>query len=272
MAISDPKPTVLFVHGAWHSSVHFEPFIKLLQSHGYSAQCLNLPTSKGLATTEVYEDAAFLRSELKKLIEQDGREVIVAMHSYGGFVGSMAMPMEFSKAQRQVNGLPGGIMRLLYVAAIILPLGENMGTPSDGKMHPNVEVRVSTPRACRPINHGPANILFQDDGFLWMGDTARVFYNDLPAEEANHWISKLNLQSLASFVKPSTGEDHKYHPAAYLFCTNDQAIPLEFQKKFASELNGEVLTETCDAGHSPFASQPDVVFGFIERISGFLRN
>ena len=99
-----------------------------------------------------------------------------------------------------------------------------------------------------------------------MGEPGHVFYNDVPASEAEYAISKLHPQSLICFSKPATREDHKLHPNAYLFCAKDQAIPLEGQKAMAKELGENAVTETVDAGHSPFMSQPDAVLKFIERL------
>ena len=147
------KPTIFFIHGAFHSSIHLEPFSRFLSSHGYPTHCPDLPTSKGLSTTDAYEDAAFVESEIGKLVESEGKDVVVLLHSYGGFVPSMALPEAFAKKQRLSKGLPGGIVRLLYIAAIVVPIGKNVGSKEEGNLHPMSEVLVSDTEclACRNL-------------------------------------------------------------------------------------------------------------------------
>ena len=99
-------------------------------------------------------------------------------------------------------------------------------------------------------------------------DPVFLFYNDLGEEEQQHWASKLHLQSFISVRKPQTYEGHKYHPLTYLFCTNDQGMPLEVQKGMAEKSGIEYDSETCDAGHSPWLSRPEVVLGLIKKAAG----
>ena len=111
----------------------------------------------------------------------------------------------------------------------------------------------------------------QDDGTCIVHDGARLFYNDLPEQEQKHWASKLHPQAVASFHKPLTYEGHKHHPATYLLCTDDQMLPLEIQKAFISSSGIEIATESCDAGHSPWLSQPNVVLDVIKKVAGEIR-
>jgi hypothetical protein len=44
-----------------------------------------------------------------------------------------------------------------------------------------------------------------------------------------------------------------------LLCTRDQAIPIEIQRKFVGFSEGHISTVTCEAGHGPMISMPEVV-------------
>ena len=82
-------PVVLFVHGSWHSPAHFKPITDLFQPKGCCTVCPCLPPKP---TVSLPDDAACIGSELKKLIEDEEEDVIVAMHSYGGVVGTLSKP------------------------------------------------------------------------------------------------------------------------------------------------------------------------------------
>ena len=139
----DPRPSILFIHGGWHSSVHFQPFLEFVRSHGYNAICPDLPTAKGLPKTDAYEDSECIQSELRKLIEDGSKEVIVIMHSYGGFVGSLACQESYGQKVRQSKGLSGGIIQLVFMAALIFSMDQPLLTLDNKGIHPSVEIRVT---------------------------------------------------------------------------------------------------------------------------------
>ena len=128
-----------------HSSVHYEPFLELVRSQGYPATCPGLPTDKGLATTDIYEDAECINSELQRLIQEEGKEVILVCHSYGGAVASLACHESYGKRFRQDKGEVGGIIRLIHIPALISPMNEPIIQSDDAPLPPSIEVRVITP-------------------------------------------------------------------------------------------------------------------------------
>lgn len=142
------KPTVLFVHGAWHSPKHFQPARDAFELAGYPTECPRQPTFDAKpGTATLYEDAKCIRSLLDELIEAQGKDVICVLHSYGGVVGTEAIHESLGKKIRQENGLKGGVLGILYMAAFILPLGASLGSAFGGSLPPfiQVEVRCSFP-------------------------------------------------------------------------------------------------------------------------------
>lgn len=67
------------------------------------------------------------------------------------------------------------------------------------------------------------------------------------------------------FFTPVTYVAYRDIPAAYLLCTKDQAIGIEFQRRIV-ENTGITETEELDASHSPFLSRPEAVVRFIRRV------
>ena len=90
----------------------------------------------------MYDDAALIRSELSKLVEGEGRNVIVVMHSYGGIVGTEAVDASLAKKPREEKGLPGGVLRLLYMTALLLPIGASLGSAVGGQLPPFIPIEV----------------------------------------------------------------------------------------------------------------------------------
>ena len=81
--------------------------------------------------TTLDPEVEYIRTKVLPLLEQ-GREVIVVMHSYGGFAGSAAL-RGLSKAERHEQGLSGGIMALVYLAAWMLDEGQSVSGSGGGK-------------------------------------------------------------------------------------------------------------------------------------------
>lgn len=141
--MASTKPAILILHGAWHHPEHFAKQIALLQSHSYEVICPVQPSYNAQpATTTLQEDAAFIRGVLSKLIDEEGKDVILLMHSYGGMVGTEAVTEEMSRNLREKNGSQGGVVKLLYLCAFMLHKGESLATPLGGDLPPFIPVEV----------------------------------------------------------------------------------------------------------------------------------
>lgn len=137
------NPTVLFVCGAWHSPKHFQQAQDALESAGFPSECPRLPTFDAKAgTAAMYEDAKCIRSLLNELIEEQGKDVICILHSYGGVVGTEAIHESLGKKVRQDNGLSGGVVGILYMSAFLLPLGAHLNTAWGGSFPPFIQLFV----------------------------------------------------------------------------------------------------------------------------------
>lgn len=84
-----------------------------------------------------------------------------------------------------------------------------------------------------------------------------IFYNDLEKSEQDHWIGRLKPHSYQVMHTPVTYAAWKDLPCTYLYCMDDQAIPLEIQKMMVegTAQGCGFRTETVEAGHSPFLSK-----------------
>ena len=100
-----------------------------------------------------------------------------------------------------------------------------------------------------------------------MNSPAERFYNDLPEKEQKKWVSELRPQLAEASLSPLTNAAYRFIPSTYLYCENDQGLPITLQKKMVDESEAKFATEKCTAGHSPFLSMPEKVVEVVERIA-----
>ncbi|PVH72729.1 alpha/beta-hydrolase [Cadophora sp. DSE1049] len=232
---SSTKPTIVILHGAWHSAVHFGPLISLLTKAGYPAICPTQPTYNAQPPTkDLYDDANLVQSILKQLIEEEEKNVIVVMHSYGGVVGTQA-------------GLKGGVKHLLYMTAFVVKLGDTLAQTFGGSLPPFI-----------PIEDGSCNMM----------DPKLRFYNDLPPEDQDRWVAELRPYPAAASYTTLTNAGYEYVPCTYLFCKNDQGLLIEYQRAMVEDVGVKMKEISCGSGHSPFLSMPEKV---VETINGIMK-
>ena len=137
-----PKPVIYVVAGAWHGPIFFDEVKMKFQALGYTMICPQMPSIDAAPPTKtLHDDAAFVRAELELLIES-GKEVLLVLHSYGGMVGTQAAA-GLGKVERTKRGQTGGVVRLFYAAAFLLPLGFDLCKPLGGKLPPWVKEEVN---------------------------------------------------------------------------------------------------------------------------------
>jgi len=131
--MSIPKPTLVFVPGAWHGPSSFDPVTNLLSASGYSISPVTLPSvGASPAQPSFAADVAAVRAAITEAADADA-DVFVVMHSYGGVPGSEATK-GLGKGDRRSEGKRGGVAGLVYLCAFALDRGKSLQSvlPSDG--------------------------------------------------------------------------------------------------------------------------------------------
>ncbi|KAF2142727.1 uncharacterized protein K452DRAFT_226185 [Aplosporella prunicola CBS 121167] len=247
-----PKPTIVLVPGAAHSPAAFAPTTALLHAAGYDTVGVPLPSVGASPPLQNWApDVARIRDTVAALADA-GRAIVLFAHSYGGLVACEAV-RNLDCASRQHAALPGGVLRIVFCAALIGEEGSSLVDARSGVVRdPNwdVQVRVACVR-------------------LRSANPASTFYNDVPADEAARLVSLLRPHSFRTFFERVTFPAWKFLPSTYIVCENDRALPLAVQERLiASAGEGVFAVERCDAGHSPFVSQPGFVARVIRRAAG----
>ena len=126
--MSSSKPTFVLVPGAFHTSACYSFLVPYLEKAGHSTHPVTLP-SIGNGDANMSDDIKYLReSILLPLFDSETPDVVLVVHSYGGNPGSGAM-IGLSKNERETLGQKGGIVGVVYVAAVIPKVGTR---PVDG--------------------------------------------------------------------------------------------------------------------------------------------
>ena len=118
--------TIVCIPGAWNTAQSYEKVIPLLEKHGYKCRALTLPSAGGSGPLTHVDDAEHIQRELTELVDQ-GEDVIIAMHSYGGIPGTESAK-GFSKAEREKEGKKGGVVGLVYLTAFLVPVGASLSS------------------------------------------------------------------------------------------------------------------------------------------------
>lgn len=120
--------SILLIPGAFGQPVFYASILNAVTAKGYEIKGIPLTTvnlysgdpGPGVPGT-VYTDAALIASEAEKLADE-GKDVIIITHSYGGVPGTESVK-GLAKEDRKKQGKKGGVVRLAYVTSIVVPVG-----------------------------------------------------------------------------------------------------------------------------------------------------
>ena len=121
------RPTIVLVPGSFCSAaLLWDAVVDKLHNAEYDAFAIELQTVGPPPTTPaktMADDSAHIHGIVEALAN-DGKEVLVVMHSYGGIPGTQAVK-NLSRKEQQKQGKEGGIIGLVYVSSLLLNEGES---------------------------------------------------------------------------------------------------------------------------------------------------
>ena len=141
--MANPKPTILFVHGSWHTPAHFAPIVSLFSEAGFPTSCPRQPSVGHAPPLPLSADVECIQDELVHYIEEYGKEIIVVAHSYSGVITIQAIEERFAKRSYEFDGKRGGVVGILYMCAFLLEAGQSLAGAFGGSLPPYVVVDVS---------------------------------------------------------------------------------------------------------------------------------
>jgi pimeloyl-ACP methyl ester carboxylesterase len=249
--MSQAKPTIVFVPGAFHRSAGYAAVAGLLDAAGYTTKLVDLPSVGGSPPVAGFEpDVAAIRAAIESACEADDADVdvILFMHSYSGVCGSEAV-QGLDRASRRAQGQSGGVSHLIYCCAFVLPEGAHLMAMLNDTDPPWMKTEDD-----RRVTHA----LTPD----------QILYNDLAPAEQQAWAARLEPFSYQCFYSKLSHAGWRHIPATYLYCLRDQAIPVQAQRDMVAAAGVPFREETLDTSHSPFLSVPDQVAAAVRRAAG----
>ena len=227
--MSDQKPTVVLVHGAFAESASWNGVIERLYAEGVTSVAVANPL-RSLAG-----DAAYVRDVIAAV---DGPVVLVG-HSYGGLVIS-----EASAGNDQVAGL-------VYVSAFVPEPGDSAFSLSASAPGSTLGEAIDA----HPISTGGVELVIRRDRFH------EQFAADVPAPVAGLMgatqrpVTEAALKDAAQAPVPGW----KDRPSWHVFGAEDRNIPAAVLRAGAERAGSRGTTELADASHATSVSQPEAV-------------
>jgi pimeloyl-ACP methyl ester carboxylesterase len=220
------RPNVVLVHGAWADGSSWSAVIERLQADGYNVIAPQFPM------TSIADDVARLRQVLDF---QDG-PTIVAGHSYGGQI------------MTSLGTDAPNVAGLVYIAAFGIDEGESLGALlSQG-----------------PVTPALAHLFTDKQGFGWLSedDFVHHFAADVDPVKAKAMYAVQQALAGSAFTDVMGVPAWKSLPSWYLVATEDQAIPPDAERLFASRMGA--TTVEVPSSHVAMVSHPDEVTQLIE--------
>lgn len=258
-------PTLVFIPGSWHKPICYEKIIKLLEDeHSVRCRTVTLPSTLDNPQATFKDDLDAAREVVLSEINE-GRDVIVIAHSYGGMVGnSVIKGLARPKGSTTTSSDQPQARKSGYVVALILIAS---GFTITGFAFMDPLLGLPLPQWVSDKETGYAKLIV---------DPREFFYHDLPEDEGNYWVSQLTTQSLKALFE---GGEYVYAgwydvPNWYIGTVEDQGLPVVAQRVQVGAVRGQgiVVHHTeLQSSHSPFLSMPgevvEIIMGAVQAVS-----
>jgi pimeloyl-ACP methyl ester carboxylesterase len=224
--MSDQKPAVVLVHGAFAESASWNSVIEQLQDQSLYVVAAANPLRS------VAGDAAYVRDVIAGI----GRPVVLVAHSYGGMVITEAAAGNES------------VLGLVYVDAFVPDHGENafdLSTKFPGST-------LGDALTAYPVATGGIELVIRQDVFH------QQFAADVPAEQAALMAATQRpvTQTALTDGLPTNTPAWKTIPSWFVISDQDLNIPVALHRFFAERAGSKDVREVGGASHALSVSQP----------------
>jgi len=220
------RANIVLVHGAWADGSSWSSVIERLQADGYRVTAPQFPL------TSLAADVARLR----QVLDSQECPTVVAGHSYGGQI--------ITALGTDAPNVAG----LVYIAAFGLDEGESLGALlSQG-----------------PVTPALAHLFTDKQGFGWLSEDDFVHHFAADVDPVKAKVMYAVQQALAgsAFTDVMGVPVWKSQPAWYLVASDDEAIPPDAERLFASRMGATTIE--VPSSHVAMVSHPDEVARLIE--------
>jgi len=242
-SVSEPKPSIVLIHGAWADGSGWSGVISRLQDQGYTVYAPSNPL-RGLAS-----DSAYIANFLQSI----SGPIILVGHSYGGAVITNA-----------ATGSPN-VKALVYVDAFVPDQGESLIQLLS--MPPPIGQSASClggdPSKVFNFVNYPGAAAGDFDVYIKQSVFPSCFANDQPVDKAAILASAQRPAVLSILPAMSGVPAWKSIPSWYLLGTIDLVIPPYLQLFMAQRAHAQIVDVR--AAHPSMISHPEAVTQLIEQ-------
>lgn len=115
---------VVIVPGSFAPVKHYDILTQSLAQNGVESVVIDTPSvgrREGLPPQTMSDDVNEIVMVASKLLDE-GKDVVLMTHSYGGIPGTQSLE-KLSRKTRRAAGKPGGVDRIIYMCSMILQPG-----------------------------------------------------------------------------------------------------------------------------------------------------
>jgi pimeloyl-ACP methyl ester carboxylesterase len=245
MSSTNSQPVLVFVPGSFAPVKLYSDFAESLTRSDIRFEMIDTPSvgrREGLPPQTMSDDVAAIIKVVTEQLDQ-GNEVVLMTHSYGGIPGTQSLK-DLSRVAREAKGLKGGVDKIIYLTSVVPPVGVA-----------NLEIFG---------DNIPDHLTINDD-YMKIGAEANapITFSDLPPERALELSRAMPEHSTPSFREKLTYPGYSDVQVHYVVCEEDKLILSEHQYgmiQFVKAFTGkDVIVHKLQAGHAPTSSQPDNV-------------
>ena len=230
----------LLIHGSCHGAWCWRDVIPALKALGHGARAIDMP---GHGDDPTPLDQVTLAGCRDAILAASTPDTIVVGHSWGGYPISAAG-----------ESAPEAMRALVYLCAYVPISGLSL-----------VDMRKRAKR--QPLM--PA-VRRADDGVSFTFDPGMapdLFYHDCPEEAVAYAMPRLTPQAMAPQATPLTVTGRFASvPKYYIRCTEDHAIPPEYQAEMVQDWPRERVF-SLPTSHSPFFAAPSALAALLDQIA-----
>ena len=123
----ESRPTIVLIPGGWHSVTIYDALKAQLEALSYLCTGADPPsvTSQRPLEVNLDTDIAFYRDNVIVPLVNDGKDIVLLSHSYGGLPSNGAVE-GLSRIERMKAGQKGGVLGLIFIAAMCAPVGQSV--------------------------------------------------------------------------------------------------------------------------------------------------
>lgn len=246
------NPTLVIVPGSFAPTKMYDGFVETLKGHDIRTVVVSTPSvgrKEGRPPATMSDDAQEISNVVSKLLDE-GEDVVLMTHSYGGIPGTESLK-NISRKAREAEGKKGGIEKLVYLTSMVLQPGTSNLEAFGGAL--------------------PDFLTMEDDYMSLNAEVnASLTFSDLPADQALELAKKMEDHSTPSFKEKLTYPGYNDVEVHYIVCEQDHVIPPAFQRLMIEGIKAstqrDVTIHTLESGHVPITSQPENMAKIVEKV------